>query len=170
MDERGRFLAEITTAPEDDAPRLVFADWLDDRGDPLGEFIRLQVELEPWRRPRADPREELERVRRLHQIPPGEAFPRDDWPLARQLTREGELLRDHQARWLREAAPLAEDEEWTLIQQKIDAGMPFESALREAGYEPDQITEIMAERKAEQQASMVADFGGGIEDEQEQVA
>lgn len=27
-------------------PRLVFADWLEERGDPRGEFIRLQCELE----------------------------------------------------------------------------------------------------------------------------
>lgn len=29
-----------------DGPRLVFADWLEERGDPQGEFIRLQVELD----------------------------------------------------------------------------------------------------------------------------
>lgn len=68
------------------------------------------------------------------------------------------------------AAPLAEDEEWTLIQQKIDAGMPFEAALREAGYEPDQIAQILAERAADREATLVADFGGGIEDEREAVA
>lgn len=29
---------------DDDAPRLVYADWLMERGDPYGEFIRLQCE------------------------------------------------------------------------------------------------------------------------------
>lgn len=37
-------LAAIVAAPEDDAPRLVYADWLLERGDARGEFIRLQVE------------------------------------------------------------------------------------------------------------------------------
>lgn len=37
-------LPAILAAPEDDAPRLVLADALMEVGDPLGEFIRLQVE------------------------------------------------------------------------------------------------------------------------------
>lgn len=39
------FLASIRAAPDDDLPRLVFADWLDENGDPdRAEFIRFQVE------------------------------------------------------------------------------------------------------------------------------
>src|SRR5262245_6067687 len=38
------FLRAICQAPDDDAPRLVFADWLDENGDPgRAEFIRLQI-------------------------------------------------------------------------------------------------------------------------------
>ena len=38
------FLEDIVAHPDDDAPRLVFADWLDDHGDAdRAEFIRLQV-------------------------------------------------------------------------------------------------------------------------------
>src|SRR5439155_16650690 len=40
------FLQAVLDAPDDDAPRLMYADWLTERGDPLGEFIRLQIELE----------------------------------------------------------------------------------------------------------------------------
>jgi uncharacterized protein (TIGR02996 family) len=36
------FLAAIYESPDDDAPRLVYADWLAERGDPRGEFIHLQ--------------------------------------------------------------------------------------------------------------------------------
>jgi uncharacterized protein (TIGR02996 family) len=40
------FLHDICAHPEDDAPRLVFADWLDDHGDPeRAEFIRVQCRL-----------------------------------------------------------------------------------------------------------------------------
>jgi uncharacterized protein (TIGR02996 family) len=40
------FLRAICEAPDDDAPRLVFADWLDETGDPdRAEFIRLHVRL-----------------------------------------------------------------------------------------------------------------------------
>jgi uncharacterized protein (TIGR02996 family) len=40
------FLREICAHPDDDAPRLVYADWLDERGDPLGEFIRVSIGLD----------------------------------------------------------------------------------------------------------------------------
>lgn len=36
-------LAEIRAAPDDDAPRSIYADWLIERGDPLGTFIALQL-------------------------------------------------------------------------------------------------------------------------------
>jgi uncharacterized protein (TIGR02996 family) len=40
------FLQAIIEHPDDDAPRLVYADWLDDHGDPeRAEFIRLQCQL-----------------------------------------------------------------------------------------------------------------------------
>jgi uncharacterized protein (TIGR02996 family) len=40
------FLADILEHPDDDTPRLVYADWLDENGDPdRAEFIRVQCEL-----------------------------------------------------------------------------------------------------------------------------
>ena len=38
----GPLIAAILAAPDDDAPRLVYADWLMERGDPRGELIALQ--------------------------------------------------------------------------------------------------------------------------------
>jgi len=35
----------VFESPDDDGPRLVYADWLDERCDPRGEFIRLQLAL-----------------------------------------------------------------------------------------------------------------------------
>jgi uncharacterized protein (TIGR02996 family) len=43
MSEQAAFLAAVLAAPEDDLPRLIYADWLEEHGDPRGEFIRLQV-------------------------------------------------------------------------------------------------------------------------------
>jgi len=40
------FLAEILARPSEDVPRLVFADWLEEHGDPRGEFIRIQCQRE----------------------------------------------------------------------------------------------------------------------------
>src|SRR5207302_10860256 len=66
-DEQRAFWAAIREAPEDDAPRLVYADWLDDHGEAdRAELIRTQcalVKLGPDRRKgrkervRLDPRE-----------------------------------------------------------------------------------------------------------------
>lgn len=42
MPDEAAFLQAILAAPDDDAPRLVYADWLEERTDPKGEFIRLQ--------------------------------------------------------------------------------------------------------------------------------
>ena len=44
MDEE-HFLQAISASPDDNLVRLVYADWLDERGDPRAEFVRLQVEL-----------------------------------------------------------------------------------------------------------------------------
>src|SRR5262245_34784394 len=47
-DERAVLIAAIREAPDDDAPRLVFADWLEERGDEASgaraEFIRVQLQ------------------------------------------------------------------------------------------------------------------------------
>src|SRR4051794_40513367 len=46
MDQGEAFLEAIREAPEDDAVRLVYADWLEDEGQvDRAEFIRLQCEL-----------------------------------------------------------------------------------------------------------------------------
>ena len=40
-----RYFQRILACPRDDAPRLLYANWLDGCGNPLGEFIRLQCLL-----------------------------------------------------------------------------------------------------------------------------
>jgi uncharacterized protein (TIGR02996 family) len=74
------FLQAILAAPEDDQLRLVYADSLTERGDPRGDFIRVQCELA--RLPDEDPRR-----------PALEA-------------REQALLADHQDAWLGPLQPL----------------------------------------------------------------
>jgi uncharacterized protein (TIGR02996 family) len=46
MTERDALLAAVCENPDNDTLRLVFADWLEENGDPeRAEFIRVQVEL-----------------------------------------------------------------------------------------------------------------------------
>src|SRR5262245_40022549 len=74
MSEHDRLSKAVLDDPEDDTPRLIYADWLDDNGDPgRADFIRVQVE----------------RAR----LPEGDARHGE---LAR---REGELFREGFARW-----------------------------------------------------------------------
>jgi uncharacterized protein (TIGR02996 family) len=81
-DEARGLLEAIRESPEDDTPRLLYADWLDDHGSPLTEgrpeFIRAQIEL--TRLTKDDPRR------------------------AQLEKRASELLAAHRAAWL---GPLA---------------------------------------------------------------
>jgi uncharacterized protein (TIGR02996 family) len=76
-------LAAIRAAPEDDLPRLAYADWLEESGDApaalRAEFIRVQIELA--------------RV--------GE----DDLRYPELRRREAELLEDHKDEWVRAEMP-----------------------------------------------------------------
>ncbi|MHB1426428.1 MAG: TIGR02996 domain-containing protein [Gemmataceae bacterium] len=73
MGIKDAFLHDILAHPDDDAPRLIYADWLDEHDDPRGEFIRIQCALAQLSD--EDPRR---------------------WPLEQ---RERELLHEHQAKW-----------------------------------------------------------------------
>jgi uncharacterized protein (TIGR02996 family) len=63
MGPREPFLRAIIEAPDDDTPRLIYADWLDEHGDEArAEFIRVQCSLEGMpaddrRRPKLQRRE-----------------------------------------------------------------------------------------------------------------
>ncbi len=43
VSDHDQMLAAILAAPDDDAPRRAYAEWLTRRGDPRGEFITLQL-------------------------------------------------------------------------------------------------------------------------------
>jgi uncharacterized protein (TIGR02996 family) len=77
MTEEEAFIQAIADNPADDTPRLIFADWLEERGDPRAEFIRVQCAL--------------------HQLPS------DDSQRAELAHRQRELRRRHEAVW---TAPL----------------------------------------------------------------
>jgi uncharacterized protein (TIGR02996 family) len=56
------FIREVLARPGDEGPLLVFADWLEERGDVRGELLRLNVEIG---RDLVTPRPELERRRKV---------------------------------------------------------------------------------------------------------
>ncbi len=46
MSQTEQFFQAVLDDPEDNTLRLIYADWLEECGDPRGELIRVQVELE----------------------------------------------------------------------------------------------------------------------------
>lgn len=41
-DDEQAFIREIAASPDAILPRLIYADWLDEQGDPRGEYLRLE--------------------------------------------------------------------------------------------------------------------------------
>src|SRR5205085_3618750 len=81
MSDRDAFLRAIWDRPHDDLPRLIYADWLDEHGQPeRAEFIRLQCALD--------------------------RLPEDDRRRPDLRERERQLAEAHEARWASELAPL----------------------------------------------------------------
>src|SRR5436305_9462466 len=80
------FLRAIRERPDDDLPRLIYADYLDERGDPRGEFIRIQIER---------PTLPFHTARRYEL-----------------LARERELLRRHEDEWLGPLAAIVSSHEF----------------------------------------------------------
>jgi uncharacterized protein (TIGR02996 family) len=46
MNDEAAFRAALALRPDDESVRQVFADWLEERGDPRAEFLRLQLRLD----------------------------------------------------------------------------------------------------------------------------
>jgi uncharacterized protein (TIGR02996 family) len=112
MKDEAPFLRAIRAEPDDDAPRLIYADWLDEHGQSEhAEFIRFQCALAEMRLD--DPRR-LELVERERQfvpenwLPPLPSVPRE-WSfhrgfLDRVTYRAVDFLRD--AEGVFQAAPI----------------------------------------------------------------
>jgi uncharacterized protein (TIGR02996 family) len=68
--EEQAFLQAILDNPDDDAPRLMYADWLEERDDPRGEYIRLTVAVEGMQQqlPAEDQRTRLRQLREIGRL------------------------------------------------------------------------------------------------------
>jgi uncharacterized protein (TIGR02996 family) len=90
--DRAAFLKAIQADPAGTSARLTFADWLDEHGDPQGEFIRVQCELFNIAAEYPIRQRELWRLMKML----GESNER--WKAL--WGRERELLAAHEAEWL----------------------------------------------------------------------
>lgn len=116
LDEREAFLRAIFDSPDDDTPRLVYADWLEEHDFPdHAGLIRIQCELSK-RKPGDNPSPEQYRLQaqyirsvNLHDRPPiTSAFPNRGFRFADQIVLAAEDLED--AGTLRERAALRHPE------------------------------------------------------------
>jgi uncharacterized protein (TIGR02996 family) len=90
------FLQEILAHPDDDGPRLIYADWLEERGDPRADFIRVQCELARLTEPEPPP------LRSLYPDPYRQPALRPGQEPARfqaLLARQRDLLPAQDAYW-----------------------------------------------------------------------
>jgi len=95
MTDGDALLRAVIENVADDAPRLVYADWLEEHGEPeRAEFIRLQCELGQWER--VYDRESGDRL--VH--PDGRERRPDDSEWTRLLEREHELAEQNWQIWL----------------------------------------------------------------------
>ncbi|MBX9623278.1 MAG: TIGR02996 domain-containing protein [Gemmataceae bacterium] len=79
MTDEDALLTAIAAAPADDTPRLVYADWLEDRGDPRAEYVRLEVERNRLKPRGKDGRAELNaRLEALRPLADPHWLPRID--------------------------------------------------------------------------------------------
>jgi uncharacterized protein (TIGR02996 family) len=99
---RDSFLSEIAERPDDDGTRLVYADWLEDNGDPdRAEFIRVQIERA--RLPDEDDRQaELEACERRLLLKHADRWVPAELPVSWTRFRRGlpEVLAPEMSSWL----------------------------------------------------------------------
>jgi uncharacterized protein (TIGR02996 family) len=126
-------LEEILANPHCDEPRLRYADWLDERCLPLGEFIRTQIHLA--------------------KLPLGDAR------LLELERREQELLAEFESAWV---AGLPERVEWWVFRRGFvnEVAVTVEQFLTHAGYLfqrfPIQEVHVRASASATASASVAA--------------
>jgi uncharacterized protein (TIGR02996 family) len=113
------FLNDIKAHADDDTPRLILADWLDEHGEDRGEFVRIQCRLAAadWGDPHADTLAERQRELLLRHAAAWTA-PLAPYILDRHF-RRGLFRVNMTAGWLVELGESVEatDEAWAWIER-----------------------------------------------------
>lgn len=135
-------IAAIRAAPDDDAPRLVYADWLLERGDPRGELIVLQCG------PQTE--EAKKRARELLQLHQTQWLGAIVYVTRTQVWERGFLVSAELTRRERGVvAPAIGDERWWSV-RRLDARGAFLDPIEHAqivagaGFDDLQVLEIEA--------------------------
>lgn len=81
----------ICATPEDDGPRLVYCDWLQEQGDPRAELLLLQLKADPSRKDEARARQLLRQYGRQWLGPLEPAIPQRTETFKRGFVAEGRV-------------------------------------------------------------------------------
>src|SRR5438552_18844634 len=68
MNSDAAFLKAIRADPADDALRLIYADWLEEHGDPRAEYLRLRHQITSSPKPLRPRRGVLKRLGELYEV------------------------------------------------------------------------------------------------------
>jgi uncharacterized protein (TIGR02996 family) len=126
MDDES-FVQGILAAPEDAALRLVYADWLEERGDPRGEYLRCQCALAALR-----PEDRKHTALRRREKELRRQYPEVILPWERRLMLGQTWVRIHS--WLKMHCPVvlaslgppATDEQFRAAEQAMGVELPEE--------------------------------------------
>jgi uncharacterized protein (TIGR02996 family) len=110
--EQERLLGAVAADPEEDAPRLAYASWLEANGEQArAEFIRVQIEAEKRWSNKVWRFEDWDKDQRYRKMAAWGDGGEEVIPL---LDRQAELFREHGQRWLGELPEgIRSDSSWT---------------------------------------------------------
>ncbi len=130
LSDRDALFAAIRANPEEDTPRLMFADWLDEHSDPdRAEFVRLQVERARLDDDASDSQAVYEFLRdRDYVTRPSADWTRIDAGIHRRIAlavRARDLLKRHAGEWLPKL-PKKYEVEWGQVSDGEREGQSYD--------------------------------------------
>ena len=135
MSERAAFISAILDNPDDDTARLVFADWLQEHGEPeRAEFIRCQIEAAKLPEPKREK--------------------------SKPAKRAAALLKKHEAEW-RKVVPEREDDYFYLYGGRTLAGKYDRGFLTHIGTYTPEFLKVAAQLLAVEPGTFILFLGDG---------
>ena len=139
-DEQRSFWNAIRANPDDDTPRLVYADWLQEQGDePRAEFIRVQCALARLPADRRKSRTERKRLQARNQEL--QEAHRDEWIAPLVAAATGDLPLFERNDWANRLGFERGFLGWVLL------NLEYGARLADSGYEPEPMHRVEISRR-----------------------
>jgi uncharacterized protein (TIGR02996 family) len=159
MHDEADFLSKLLESPEDDTARLVYADWLEERGDAESklkvQFLRLTVRLNETRR-----RSKMRTALRNELQPLAAKLPTEWLAIVSRLPIDycgDKVPADHREAWVRRQFDFVCNQEWDEMTPTGDAAVRHCERCKENVHYCDTIT--VAREHARQGHCVAVDLG-----------